>query len=143
MYFDEALEIVGGAGYYQVCLIMLHVSVSMISMEGANMNFVGGTMEHWCQIPALTNFSHIQQKYISIPGDDSTSRARQDSGAEYERCHRFPLDFSKYTQDELVNWDRTLMTGNISKDQWIQCDHGWVYDQSVWISTINSEVKWL
>ena len=106
MYFDEALEIVGGAGYYQVCLIMLHVSVSMLSMEGANMNFVGGTMEHWCQVPALSIFSHAQQKYISIPGDDSTLRARQ---VVYDRCHRFPLDFSKYTQDELVNWNRTLM----------------------------------
>ena len=35
--------------------------------------FIGGDMEHFCQVPRLQNYSYDQQKYIAIPYDEENS----------------------------------------------------------------------
>ena len=60
---------------------------------------------------------------------------------EYDSCHRLPLDFDNYTEEQLLNWNRSEHMEGITKNDWVRCDMGWVYDQSEWISTINSEVS--
>ena len=135
MYFDEVFQYIGGGGPYQWCILMYQVAVALLGIDGAGINFIGGTMDHWCEIPVLENFTHAQQKYIAIPGDE------EDNGdTNYERCYQFPLNFSSFSQDDLLNWNRSIMTEGISQDDWVKCDQGWVYDQSVWVSTITSQV---
>ena len=131
MYFDDVFEYTGGAGVYQSCLLLYQVAISILGLDAQTMNFLGGTMEHWCQVPALQNFTHDQQKYIAIPDDDS----------DYEQCYRFPLNFSSFTEEELLSWNRTEKTGDIPRSEWVKCDMGWVYDKSEWVSTVNSRVS--
>ncbi|ELU12833.1 hypothetical protein CAPTEDRAFT_83226, partial [Capitella teleta] len=129
MHFNEIIPVVGGCGVYQISVLLYYIAFSMISLEGGLTNFVGGKMDHWCRIPALRNLTHEQQKYIGIPG----------SSGSFEKCQRFPLDYSNYTTQEFLNWNRSLMTDHISQSELINCDAGWVYDQSMWVSSIVSE----
>ena len=164
MYFDEVFEFVGGAGVYQISLLMYVFALCLVSVDAIRMNFIGGHMDHWCRMPALENFTHQQQKYIGIPDSSSEGSTKRghtflssflgidrggggdgDEGVEnveYEMCYRVPLDYGNYTRDELLNWNRTLMTGDVSRSEWVRCDGGWVFDQSQFISTIGSKVRW-
>ena len=65
----------------------------------------------------------------------------EDEEMKYEKCYRFPLNFNDYTLEELKNWNRSVMTDHIPRDQWIKCDSGWTFDQSDYYSTIRSEVS--
>ena len=159
MLFDEVLQQVGGAGVYQAWLLGYTTAIAMLGLDNAYINFAGGFMDHWCHIPELENFTHAQQKYIAIPHDPTSSRqltnhlqspvtltkanvSEEDDLeiGEYDQCHRFPLDFSKFSVEELLAWNRTEMTDDIPREEWVSCDRGWVYDQSEWVSTINSQV---
>jgi hypothetical protein len=130
MYF-EVFDYVGGIGVYQVSLMAYVLALGLVSIDAIRMNFVGGFMQHWCRIPALENFTHEQQKDIAIPDD---------AGRGFSECYRFPLNFSDFTMEELLNWNRTLQTENIEESQWVKCDAGWTFDQSYYISTIGSKV---
>ena len=155
MFFDEVFPYIGGAGVYQIVDLVFVFSIVLVSVDAIRMNFIGGDMEHWCQIPALANFTHDEQKDIAIPYDESSStRSRtwlsdlfgiqsSEEGRElkYEQCYRFPLDFSTYNLTELKNWNRTIMTDDIPRNEWVKCDAGWTFDQSEYYSTIGSEVS--
>ena len=78
------------------------------------------------QIDRLQNFSHAQQKYISIP---------QDSSGNYESCRFFNISYNDLTDSELENWDRDSLNGTGT----VACDQ-WVYDQSQYVSTSTMEV---
>ena len=48
------------------------------------MNFMGGSMDHWCNVEVLQNFSHVQQKYLAIPDEGTLNNG----GLDYTSCHR-------------------------------------------------------
>ena len=77
----------------------------------------------------MENFSFETQKYVAIPN-------REDEPTEYQSCKMYDLDYGNLTDDQILNWDRNI-TANISL---IDCTE-WIYDQSVFISTINSKVN--
>ena len=84
-------------------------------------------MDHWCEVPRLQNFSHAQQKYISIPWEDSTEE-------EYSQCKAFTLNYENYTDEDYYVWERL-------DSDWptADCD-SWVYDQSEFVETAVSKV---
>ncbi len=73
------------------------------------------------------------QRYISAP----TEQIKEDGSVVYESCKMFDLNYSAYSRDELLNWDRDSMVDNMT--QTIDCQ-AWVYDQSVMSRTIVSDV---
>jgi predicted heme/steroid binding protein len=46
------------------------------------------------------------------------------------------VDWNSYTDEELLNWNRENATINAT----VSCNDGWVYDQSEFVSTVNSDV---
>ena len=64
---------------------------------------------------------------ISIPYDDD----------EYAKCSYYDLPWDSYTDEELLNWNRTE---RVHGAETIDCD-AWVYDRSDFVSTIGYEVS--
>ena len=75
--------------------------------------------------------SHSQQKDIAIPYDS-------DPDIEYSRCSYYDLPWDTYTDEELVNWNRTaeVAGANVTSCQ------RWVYDESVHLTSIVNEVMY-
>ena len=69
-------------------------------------------------------------RYISIPLDND---------GDYVSCERYDLNYSSYSIADLINWDRSVMVDNTTAT--VSCDD-WVYDQSIFRSTIISRVGW-
>ncbi|ELT98227.1 hypothetical protein CAPTEDRAFT_185085 [Capitella teleta] len=124
MHFDDALHEVGDTGAYQVGVYFMIATMEFLAADAIQMNFMGYDMPHWCRVPRLDNFTYTQQKYIAIPDD--------------EQCETFDLPWDSFTDDELLDWDRTNRTANVT--DFVSCSNGWVYDQSEFVSTVNSEV---
>jgi hypothetical protein len=51
----------------------------------------------------------------------------------------FNLDYASFTEEELRQWNRSERVDDDTP--LIECGRGWVYDKSVFVSTITSKVK--
>ena len=97
-YEDVIYDYIGEIGVFQGELCGLFLVMSFFNQEGLAINVVSMHADHWCDIPRLSeNFSHAQQKYIAIPGDDN---------GEYLQCHRFDVDFDLLTDEDIYTWNR-------------------------------------
>ena len=112
--------------------ILLQINFTKPGYSNMGITFFGGNMDHWCQIPRLANFSFEQQKNIAIPFEEP-------SKSDFNQCYMYDMNYSAYSDEELVNWNRTLMesVSNVT----IECRNGWVFDKSVFVSSIVSQDK--
>ena len=95
------------------------------------MIFVGAKQDHWCDVPALTNLTIQQQRYVSIPMEEGGS------GDGYDQCRMYDFRYENFTHEQLVDWNRTIMIQNASI---VPCTSGWVFDRTKFTSTIVSQV---
>ncbi len=117
-------------GRYQKMLIFL--LTSYVVLHGVNLNiwnFVGGHHSHWCKVDELLHLGEDQQKYIAIPYED-------DSQEDFSSCDMFDLDWGNYSAEDFQVWNRSLHQGQAD-----QC-HQWVFDNTLFTSTIISEVHY-
>ena len=129
MEFNDVFQHIGDIGLYQILMYCIIGIISIINgLNNIGINFMAGHQEHWCSVPRLELFPHDVQKLVSIPSDSDDPDA-------YDTCFYYDLDYGNLTDEEIWNWDRNY-TQNAST---LNCD-AWVFDQSVFISTINSKV---
>ena len=131
MQYDEVYGIIGEIGIFQVCVIAAMATLYMYGIAGITMIFVGAEMPHWCRIDELVNLSFTQQKNIAIPYSEPGS-------SDYSSCQMYSLNYSVYSDEELLDWNRTLMIGE--QTPVVDCTQ-WTYDQSTFVSTIISRVR--
>lgn len=86
MEFDALFEYIGEVGPYQVYLFIVLVLPLIVSGTFST-PFRIAYMDHWCQIPSLSDFPPEQQKYIAIPINEN---------GVYDRCNVYELNFSSY-----------------------------------------------
>src|SRR6218665_4229151 len=128
MKYDEVYDYVGQIGFFQVCTCACLLLLCLLVHDAISMIFVGADMPHWCQVPQLANFSYNRQKYIAIPMQDD----------EYSACEMYDLNYDNYSTEDYLNWNRTLMA--VNDTQLVPCSQ-WIYEQTVFISTIVSRVS--
>ena len=74
----------------------------------------------------LEAFPYDVQKYVGIPFDDD---------GEYDSCSMYDINYENFTNEEIYNWNRTQLDNATTRE----CS-SWVFDQSEFVTTINSEV---
>lgn len=129
MGYDDVFQYVGESGTYQVLVFLLTGLHSLWGVESMMMNFIGYTADHWCKVPQLEDMNHSMQKYISVPTVDD---------GKYDSCKVYDLNYSSYSLEDFVNWDRSAMVDNITST--IDCSD-WVHDQTLFESTLVSRVS--
>ena len=126
MQFDDLFEHFGEIGLYQICIFLMAISPTLVS-DTISLNFLTGRMDHWCDIPELSNLTMDQQRHISSP---------LDSDGDYDGCLMYDLDYSSYSQEQFLNWQR-VPNNTATKE----CPDGWNYDRSVFKETTVSAVS--
>lgn len=130
--YDSATAFLGEWGrfqkqvFYLLCLRAIPCGYTALSVV-----FLAGTPQHRCLVPAQTNLTPVWGN-SSIPlVEPSGLRA-----PERSHCSRYRLtDVQRYSERGLlpadVNWSTVATEG---------CLDGWQYDQSIYASTVVSEV---
>lgn len=129
MVFDRMLEIAGDKGVYQITLFLL-ISVMVFSAtDSFSINFIAAKMDHWCHVDAVSNSSFDVQRRLTSPS----------MSTGYSQCLRYDtVELAEQNWNVSVN---TTMTIDAGQRHTMKCDDGWVYDKSVFVSTIVSEVS--
>jgi hypothetical protein len=139
MHFDDLYEYTGQIGVYQICVLIILFAFDLFALDATTMIFVGADMPHWCRIEGLEHLPFERQKYIGIPYTEGTPGQEYDQEhLTYSSCKMFALNYSALTDEELKDWNRTLLLNESTPV--IDCKH-WVYDQTTFVSTIVSEVS--
>ena len=130
MNFEDIYNFIGDFGTYQFIVLCAVMYFSMYTVDSIHMVFVGARMDHWCRVDELVGLPDDVQKNVAIPNDGN-------SETEFSSCERFQLDFSQFNESDFYSWNRSAMTSNNTPV--VSCQH-WVYDQSMFTSTVVSKV---
>ena len=129
---------IGNIGIYQWRIFVAVFIFNLFNAETYHIIFVGGSMPHWCHVPELVELPYDVQKNVAIPAQSADDH--DGSSVEYSSCEVFALNYSVYNRSQFYSWNRSLMITN--ETSIVQCSQ-WTYDQSQFISTIVSKVKFV
>ena len=142
MKYDDVYEYIGQMGVYQCCITAAMFAFALFGLDAVTMVFVGASMPHWCRVEELSNLSYSQQKYIAIPPPEDTSDADSNpdapvDGVFYSSCRMYNISYEQYDEEYFNSWNRTDMVDENTPT--ITCNK-WIYEQTIFISTIVSRV---
>ncbi|XP_012781068.2 solute carrier family 22 member 22-like [Ochotona princeps] len=134
MAFGELLRYVGDSGRFQILNAIVSILLVLITSPPDYMeNFTAAIPSHRCYVQLLDNLT----SEASIPANLTTEALLRvsipmDPSQKPEKCHRF-----RQTQWQLLH----LNVSDINNTQLETepCLEGWIYDQSVFSSTIMTE----
>ncbi len=135
MQFDQILMLVGTFGSYQKRVYFL---LCLISLPGAwhklGQVFLAGSVDHWCKSPELDSVNCTAWSLDSNQCDEAKRDAAipTDEDGEYESCVKYNLTG--------VPFYPGVNTSDYT-NQTVPCNAGWQYDNTVYQSTINSDVS--
>jgi hypothetical protein len=139
MQYDDLYEYIGHMGRFQWVIISAIFVHTIFSVELFNMIFVGAQVDHWCSVDKLSGLTPEQQRYVAIPMTSSLA----DDVIVYSSCEMFDMNWTTFSVDELVNWNRTEWLKEMDTENSTlstrKCSK-WNYDRSVFTSTIVSRV---
>ena len=65
--FDHIFDHIGQFGPYQLFVFLLiGMCVFMVGMQNISSTFLGGEMDHWCEVTRLQNFRYIYHVILKI-----------------------------------------------------------------------------
>jgi len=129
MNFDSILDKADGFGRYQIALVLLmFIPRITIPCHFLLNNFIAGIPSHHCDISSLdangilVNLSREERLTVSIPAQEDGTPAS---------CHMFA-----YPQ-----FHRLMNSSSSTELPVVECQNGWEYDNSTFISTLATQVK--
>jgi hypothetical protein len=141
MKYDDIHQHIGSIGVFQVCVVIAMSLFCMFTCDSITMIFVGAEMPHWCRIERLEHLPFERQKYIGIPYTEGTPGQEYDQEhLTYSSCQMFALNYSALTDEELKDWNRTLLLNESTPT--VDCKQ-WIYEQTTFVSTIVSRVRFI
>lgn len=143
--FERALHLTGGHGRFQWwALILVAYQLTLLTWNHMGYIFLGAVPDHWCHVEALDNcsWSLEQIKNISIPKVSSTGNQ-----AKYDQCQFYSLDYTLLLEKSQGNFHLAYELAHGSGDETRKslakkatCQ-AWTYDDSIYSSTIVTEVN--
>ncbi|XP_004931685.2 beta-alanine transporter [Bombyx mori] len=133
MDFDAILEDVGPFGTYQKLVIYLVLLPAVIpcGFHAYAQLFMAADVKHWCRVPELEHVADQDLvKNLSIPLE------LKNGVLQYSSCTMYNLNYS-----EIVKSYQNLVdaAANKAPADIIPCTQGWIYDKSIYKSTIVTE----
>ncbi|KAG8515519.1 Solute carrier family 22 member 22, partial [Galemys pyrenaicus] len=135
MAFSELLQHVGNFGRFQILLgILLSLLNILMNTHNYAENFSGAIPAHRCYTNLLDNATFVTNNFVNLT-TEALLRVSIPMAPNYkpEQCRRF-----RETQWQLLDADLSIT--NMSELETEPCLDGWVYDQSIFTSTIVT--KW-
>ena len=130
--YDNVTKFLGEWGPFEKRIaLLLCISVIPNGLTGFSIVFLVDTPPHHCAIRPNTNISAEWRNY-SIPLEDDNGVMR------YSKCTRYKLDVIQLLSD---NGSVPGIDVNVTEIEQEGCKDGWEYDQSIYSSTIVSEVS--
>jgi hypothetical protein len=139
MLYDEIFQHIGQMGKFQWISVGALFSITAFSLDVANTIFIGGEMDHWCSIQALSHLPPELQRYIGIPAEAQDDVS--DDAVIFSSCEMFDMNWTRYSDEELLGWNRTeWLKENDNGTPAVKRCSEWNYDRSTFTSTIVSRV---
>ncbi|KAG7328755.1 hypothetical protein KOW79_008699 [Hemibagrus wyckioides] len=122
MKFEDLLEELEGFGRFQKMIVFLSfIGRFTLPCHFLLNNYIGAIPPHYCNLGSLDgNLTEEQRLTISIP--------RQEDGT-FTSCHMFSEPQLHLLDDEL----------NFTDVPVVECQNGWTYDNSTFVSTLATE----
>ncbi|OTF71023.1 hypothetical protein BLA29_013160 [Euroglyphus maynei] len=140
MKFEDILQQIGDEHRYQkflIILLLLPTSFFNVFFEGM---FLLSTPDHWCRVPELEHLSFDLQHYLIRPIDPNNGKP--------SNCKRYQLEYTSdlfmnismniddlKRRDEKIKSLLLLTNSTIETLTDIECNNGWIYDQSLYTET--------
>lgn len=136
--FEDALKEVGEFGRYQKFIYFFCVSLVVWANVFTNLPivFLAATPDHWCKTPSLDHLNVSRDIYLNLTVPTKFIHGK----LEYSHCYQYDRDFSNWTQDDVTE-DLTESGKSFGNVSTLKCRSGWDYDDSVYASTVVSEVR--
>lgn len=140
MDYDSLLPEVGLFGRYQKLLIgvFLFPTVFPCAFQAYSQLFLAATPVHWCKIPELDRWlpeytAAVQR--LSIPAVISSAGGE----TTFEKCRFYNRDYAEIAARfaEFILPNRSITNPTYITD----CTNGWRYDDSLYPSTVVTEVS--
>ncbi|XP_053139384.1 solute carrier family 22 member 7-like [Hemicordylus capensis] len=126
MRFEDLLREVDGFGKYQILVfLMLCLPRLVIPMHFLLHNFISASPSHHCAVPTFAGISNLSQDEVFLSSLPQESDGVLSSCKMFFRPQFYLLENSSWEQD------------NTSSVQ--NCQQGWIYDDSQYISTTATE----
>lgn len=124
MKFEDLLEELDGFGRFQKMIVFLSfIGRFTLPCHFLLNNYIGAIPPHHCHLGSVDgNLTQKQRMAISIP--------KQEDGT-FTSCHMFSEPQFHLLDDE-SNFTNALV---------VECQNGWTYDNSTFISTLATEVR--
>ncbi|CAH1779481.1 unnamed protein product [Owenia fusiformis] len=134
-YDDFLTQKVGVKLYQFLHLTEFYILLTFGGYQTTFTNFIAASMDHWCNIPELTQrgFNQSLLKHIGIPTENQNSTS-------YQKCKMYSINYTAYSNDDLLSGQHLVDFRN-SNSSLVNCRSGMSYDQSHYISTLMSQYE--
>lgn len=133
---DQVLKIIGEFGRFQrVFYVLICLAAIPTAFFNLGIVFIAAQPNHWCMVPELQNLNLSTDDILNI----SIPLEIRNDKLEYSQCKMYYRNYSQISQADDIS--STFKEWKPNETKYVDCQHGWQYDDSQYESTIAMQVR--